>query len=41
MPADAKQLSDVFTVPIQSGEHKTKLATFQGVTYSFVVSRPK
>jgi hypothetical protein len=43
--ADAKQLSDVLTVPIQSGEHKygkaTKLATLQDVTYSLLVIGPK
>jgi RNA polymerase sigma factor (sigma-70 family) len=45
MPADAKRLADILTVPIKSGEYKygqaTKLVTFNGVTYSLVVSRPK
>jgi hypothetical protein len=45
MPADAKQLSDILTVPIKSGEYEyglaTKLVTFKGVTYSLVVNRPK
>jgi RNA polymerase sigma factor (sigma-70 family) len=42
MPAGAKQLSDVLTVPIKSGEYAygrpTKLVTFKGVTYSLVVT---
>jgi hypothetical protein len=45
MPADARQLADLLTVPIKSGEYKfgqaTKLATYKGVTYSLVVSRSK
>ena len=45
MPADARGLSDVLKVPIQSGEHKcrqaTKLATMKGVTYTLVVTGPR
>ena len=45
MPADAKRLADVLTVPIKSGEYKygqaTKLVTFKGVTYSLLVHKPK
>ena len=45
MPPDAKQLSDVLTVPIKSGEYRygqvTKLVIFKGVTYSLVVNRPQ
>jgi len=45
MPADAKQLSDVLSVPIKSGEFKvgqpTKLVTLKGVTHSFLVTREK
>jgi hypothetical protein len=45
MPADAKKLADLLTVPIKSGEYKcglaTKMVTFKGVTYSLVVNRPK
>jgi hypothetical protein len=45
MPADAKQLADLLTVPIKSGEYKygqaTKLVAFKGVTHSLIVNRPK
>jgi RNA polymerase sigma factor (sigma-70 family) len=45
MPAGAKQLSDLLTVPIKSGEYRfgqaTKLVTFKGVNYSLVVTGPK
>jgi hypothetical protein len=45
MPAGAKQLSDLLTVPIKSGEYKygkaTKVVTFKGVTYSLLVTAPK
>jgi hypothetical protein len=45
MPANAKRLVDLMTVPIKSGVYKfgqeTKLVTFKGVTYSLVVNRPK
>lgn len=44
MPAEAKSLSDVLDVAIKSGEMKygqpTKLATFKGMTYSLVVTKP-
>jgi RNA polymerase sigma factor (sigma-70 family) len=45
LPADAKQLADLLTVPIKSGEYPcgqaTKLVTFKGVTYSLLVTGPK
>ena len=45
MPAGAKQLSDLLTVPIKSGEYRygqmTKVVTFKGVTYSLLVTAPK
>jgi hypothetical protein len=45
MPADAKRLADLLKVPIKSGEYDygqpTKLLTFNGVTYTLVVSKPK
>jgi len=45
MPDGAKELADVLTVPIKSGEYKygqpTKLLTFKGVTYRLVVTRPE
>jgi RNA polymerase sigma factor (sigma-70 family) len=45
MPADARQLSDLLTVPIKSGEYRygqvTKVVTFKGVTYSLLVTAPK
>jgi hypothetical protein len=45
MPAGAEPLAELLTMPIKSGEYKygqaTKLVTFKGVTYSFVVNRPK
>jgi hypothetical protein len=45
MPAGAKQLSDLLTVPIKSGEYTygqaTKVLTFKGVTYSLLVTAPK
>ena len=45
MPGDAKTLADVLTVALESGEHKfgraTKLATFNGSTYTLVVNKPK
>jgi hypothetical protein len=45
MPADARLVTDVVKVPIQSGEHKcgqaTKLVTLGGTTYSVVVTGPK
>jgi len=45
MPAGAEQLAELLTLPIKSGEYKygqaTKLVTFKGATYSFVVNRPK
>jgi RNA polymerase sigma factor (sigma-70 family) len=43
LPEGAKQLADVLTVPIKSGEYKygqpAKLLTFKGVTYRLVVTR--
>ena len=45
MPDGAKQLSDLLTLPIKSGEYKlgqaTKMVTFKGTTYSLVVTRSK
>jgi RNA polymerase sigma factor (sigma-70 family) len=45
MPAGARQLSDLLTVPLKSGEYKygqtMKVVTFQGVTYSLLVTAPK
>jgi hypothetical protein len=45
MPDGAKVLADILTVPIKSGEYPygrpTKLVTFQGVTYSLLVTAPK
>jgi RNA polymerase sigma factor (sigma-70 family) len=45
MPAGARQLSDLLTVLIKSGEYKygqaTKVVTFKGVTYSLLVTAPK
>jgi hypothetical protein len=45
MPAGAKQLSDLLSVPIKSGEHKygqaTKVVTFKGVSYSLLVTAPR
>jgi RNA polymerase sigma factor (sigma-70 family) len=45
LPAGARQLSDLLTVPIKSGEYKygqaTKVVTFKGVTYSLLVTAPK
>jgi hypothetical protein len=45
MPENAKQLSDVLTLPIKSGEYKlgeaTKMVTFKGTTYSLVVTKSK
>jgi hypothetical protein len=45
MPAGAKQLSDLLTVPIKSGQYKygsaTTLAAFKGVTYSLLVTGPE
>jgi RNA polymerase sigma factor (sigma-70 family) len=45
MPANAKQLSDLLTVPIKTGDYKfgqpTKLATFKNSTYTVVVTKPK
>jgi RNA polymerase sigma factor (sigma-70 family) len=44
MPA-GKQLADLLTVPIKSGQYPcgkvTKLLTFKGKTYSLVVNKPK
>ncbi len=43
-PANAKQLSDILTVPIKSGDYQfgtsTKVATFKGATYIIVVTKP-
>jgi hypothetical protein len=45
MPAEAKRLADLLTVPIKSGEYPcgqaTRLVTFKGVTYSLLVTGPK
>jgi hypothetical protein len=45
LPAGAKQLSDLLTVSIKSGEYKygqaAKVVTFKGVTYSLLVTAPK
>jgi RNA polymerase sigma factor (sigma-70 family) len=45
MPAGAKVLADVLSVPIKSGEYKfgqvTKLVTFKGVRYTLVVNWPE
>jgi RNA polymerase sigma-70 factor (ECF subfamily) len=45
MPDTAKQLSDLLTMPIKSGEYKlgeaTKMVTFKGTTYNLVVTRSK
>ena len=45
MPAGAKGLADVLSIPIKSGEYKygvaTKMLTFNGVTYTLVVSKPE
>jgi RNA polymerase sigma factor (sigma-70 family) len=45
MPSGAKRVADVLKLRIKSGRYKygrkTKLVTFQGVTYSLVVTRPK
>jgi RNA polymerase sigma factor (sigma-70 family) len=45
MPADARQLTDLLTMSIKSGEYKyelpVKVVTYKGATYSVVVSRPK
>jgi hypothetical protein len=44
MPAGARQLSDLLTVPIKSGEYRygqaTKVLTFKGVTYNLLVTAP-
>jgi hypothetical protein len=45
LPAGARQLADILTVPIKSGQYPcgqaTKLATFKGRTYSLVVNKSK
>jgi RNA polymerase sigma-70 factor (ECF subfamily) len=45
LPVQAKVLGDVLTLPMKSGTYKfgqsTKLATFQGTTYTLTVTMPK